>query len=657
VSDIAIGLDVGGTFTDLVAVDDGELTTVKVPSTPNDPSVGAMTALDAAGLLPETVAHFAYGTTVGTNALLERRGARTALVTSEGFRDVIEIGRQNRPSLYDLTVDRPPSLVPRDLRITVRERMGPSGPVEALDGASVTSALEALRAAGVEAVAVGLLFGFLHPEHERVVGEAIRRAFPDVHVCLSSEVLPEFREFERLSTTVATAYIAPLLAEHLRTLSAGARERGIVAPLVMQSSGGVLDVATATTRAASCVLSGPAGGVVGAARVAQLSGFRELLTFDMGGTSTDVAPILDGAIQSTTDSVVAGVPIRFPMVDVHTVSAGGGSIAWVDAGGALRVGPRSAGAVPGPAAYANGGTDPTVTDADLLLGYLRDGARLGGQVVLRRELAEEAIRGLADALGLDTVRAAEGVLEVAHAEMTRALRVVSVHRGFDPREFALVAFGGAGPMHACALAEELGILTILVPRVGGVLSALGLAISDARSDYVAPILTPIDDLDLRDLSESLSGMEAQAMRDLPAPRFRPMADLRYAGQSFELTVDVERDGTGLAEAFHRAHERRHGYRMQDAPVEIVNARLVATAATATPQIPDEPPRATPEPEIRTAWFDGAWLRVPVLDRGRLGSGGRVEGPAIVEFPEATCVVRPGWRGEVDRVGSLVLRRG
>ena len=414
-SETRLGVDVGGTFTDLVALSEGRLVTAKVPSTPRDQSEGVMNAIEAAEVEAASVGALAHGMTVATNALLERRGARTALVTTEGFRDVIEIARQNRPSLYDLAKDRPPPLVPRDLRFTVKERMGPEGEIEPLDEESLRSAVEALQGAGVEAVAVCLLFAFAHPDHERRVGGALREALPDAHVSLSSEVLPEFREYERFSTTAADAYLGPKLAAYLKNLAEKAEAAGVPAPLIMQSSGGVVPVEDAAADAAGCVLSGPAGGVVGAAHVGALGGYGDLLTFDMGGTSTDVAPIIAGEAQTTTETVVAGVPIKLPMVDVHTVSAGGGSVAWADAGGALRVGPHSAGAEPGPAGYGKGGGEPTVTDANLALGYLADGAELGGEVVLDRGLSEGALSSLGEGLGLDAEGTALGIVRVANA--------------------------------------------------------------------------------------------------------------------------------------------------------------------------------------------------------------------------------------------------
>jgi N-methylhydantoinase A len=653
--DLRLGVDVGGTFTDLVALGGGDVITAKVPSTPRDQSVGVMRAVEAAGIEAGAVAALAHGMTVATNALLERRGARTALVTTEGFRDVLEIARQNRPSLYDLTQDRPPALVPRELRFTVRERMGPEGEIEPLDEASLEEAVAALREAEVEAVAVCLLFAFAHPEHERRVGAALREALPGVHVSLSSEVLPEFREYERFSTTAADAYLAPRLAAYLKNLAGKAEEAGLPSPLIMQSSGGVARVEDAISDAAGCVLSGPAGGVVGATYVGSLSGHRDLLTFDMGGTSTDVAPILGGEAQTTTETVVAGVPIKLPMVDVHTVSAGGGSIAWADAGGALRVGPHSAGAEPGPAAYGKGGEEPAVTDANLFLGYLADGAKLGGEVVLRRELSEKALAALGKRLGLGPEEAALGIVRVANAQMARALRVISVERGLDPREFALFAFGGAGGMHACALADELGMRTVLVPRAGGVLSALGLAISDLRRDYVRPHLSALESAGEADLEARFAEMERDAAKDLEGPEYARRADLRYRGQSFELTVEAG-DLRGLEGRFHAAHERRYGYRMEDEPVELVNLRLTATVPVEKPELSEGPPEGEAERGRREANFDGEWLEVPVLDRERMGEGSEVEGPAIVEFRESTCVVRPGWGGRVDGVGTLVLER-
>jgi N-methylhydantoinase A len=634
----SVGVDVGGTFTDLVAIVDGELVTAKVPSIPGAEAAGVAAALRASGV--DAVDVLAHGTTVATNALLERRGARTALVTTEGFRDVLEIGRQDRASLYDLTARRPEPLVPRELRFTVRERMGPEGVVVPLDEGSLAATVEGLGAADVDAVAVALLFSFLHPEHERRVGKVIRRALPGVRVSLSVELLPELREYERSSTTVANAYLAPALSAYLADIEP--------APLVMQSSGGVVDVETAGERPAACVLSGPAAGVGGAAFVAGIGGFEDVLTFDMGGTSTDVATVLGGVAQVTAESIVAGIPIRFPMVDVHTIGAGGGSIAWLDDGGALRVGPRSAGAQPGPACYGRGGEEPTVTDANLVLGYLGDGAVLGGEVVLDCEQAERALArisadesspnrfnpGVRDWVGNGTnldsaelaVTVAAGIVRVVNANMARALRVVSVERGIDPRGLALVAFGGAGPLHACSLAEELGIERVLVPAASGVLSALGLAVADLRRDYVG---------------RSFEELEAQV--DLPGATLTRLIDARYPGQSHELTIEEGAD-------FGAAHEQRYGFRLEGEP-EVVSRRLVATVPRPKPSLQCQALLRPTPPARRSVFLDGAWADVPVY-----GPGVAVAGPAIVELPEATCLVRSGWAGEPDAAATLLLER-
>ncbi|HXW79826.1 MAG TPA: hydantoinase/oxoprolinase family protein, partial [Acidimicrobiales bacterium] len=564
-----VGVDVGGTFTDLVVVDDGHIRVAKVPSTPTDQSEGVMAALGKAAVPSTSAEAVAHGTTVATNALLERRGARTALVTTEGFRDVIEIGRQARPSLYDLAQRAPAPLVPRELRFTVRERVGPAGELVPVDEEQLAEVVARVRLADVEAVAVCFLFSFIDPSHERRAGDVLRRVLPGVRVSLSSHVLPEFREYERFSTTVADAYLAPVLGAYLGSLGQRMEAAGLPSPLVMQSSGGVTDLSAAVERPSACVLSGPAGGVVGAAYAAAASGYRDLLTFDMGGTSTDVALVLGGEVTSTTSAVVAGVPIKHSMVDVETVSAGGGSLVWADAGGALRVGPRSAGARPGPACYGLGGEEATVTDAHVYLGYLADRARLGGEVVLDRSRAERALATVGSVLGLSPVGTAAGAVQVAEAEMVRALRVVSVQRGIDPRQLTLVAFGGAGPMHGCNLAAELGVQRVLVPRAAGVLSALGLAASDVRRDYARALLASLSDLAAAELEHAFVALEERALADLgdvgdradlAGPQLRRSADLRYRGQSFELTVPAD-DLTVLGDNFVAAHLRRYGFEL------------------------------------------------------------------------------------------------
>ncbi len=621
-----VGIDVGGTFTDLAAVGPDGLVIAKVPTTPHDQSEAVLAAVLASGIDPAAVQALAHGMTVATNALLERRGARTALVTTEGFRDVIEIGRQARADLYDLSRHNPPPLVPRGLRVTVRERMGPDGVVEPLDPADLERAVNELRALEVESVAVCLLFGYLHPAHEEAVAAAVRAALPGVEVVASHEVLPEMREYERTSATVATAYLRPRLRGYLGRLVERAEGAKLPTPTVMQSSGGVIDAETAGLLAATTVLSGPAGGVVGAAHVAVASGFADALTFDMGGTSTDVAAIVEGSVATTTEAVVAGVPLRLAMTEVHTVSAGGGSIAWVDDGGRLRVGPTSAGAVPGPAAYGAGGVEPTVTDANVVLGRLPDGLVLGGSIALSRELAAAAVARLGERLGLGLEETALGIVRVADSAMAQALRVVSVERGRDPRAGALVAFGGAGPLHACALADDLGIATVLVPAASGVLSALGLALADTRRDHVRGLRTTLDHEGTAQVAAALDRLAAEALADLPGAALGLAVDCRYAGQGHELTVPVT-EAEEAAAGFHRQHALRHGWDRPDQPVEAIAVRVTAT-------VPTERPALAP---------------VPVV-------AGPVAGPSAVPIEGATVWVGAGWAGACDATGTLVLRR-
>ncbi|WP_197530170.1 hydantoinase/oxoprolinase family protein [Gloeobacter violaceus] len=651
---IRLGVDVGGTFTDLVAVVEGTVITAKVPTTA-DQSEGVIEAFARTGLAGDAVGVFAHGMTVATNALLEGKGASTAFVTTEGFRDLLRIGRQNRPHLYDLTQPRPRPLVAREHCFTVRERMGPAGvviPLENQELAVLVTKLEPLIAAGaIESVAVGFLFAFGHSEHEQAVARTLQKAFPQVHLSLSSEVAPEFREYERFSTTVVDAYLSPKLRYYLDRLVQRCRERQLPVPLIMQSSGGVTTIERA--RGAAALLSGPAGGVRGAAFVAAQSGFADVLTFDMGGTSTDVSLILRGRPQTSAEAVVVGYPVRLPQIDIHTVSAGGGSVAWADGGGALRVGPHSAGSIPGPAAYGRGGTEPTVTDANVFLGYLADGAVLGGALQIDKSAATAALERLADKLGLGVERTAVGIRAVANAHMVAALRVMSVERGIDPRALALLAFGGAGPMHGCDLAAHLGIWRVLVPEAGGVLSALGLAVSPLRRDFSRAVLRRLSDLDEPWRSE-FTALAAQVPPELAERAY--FADVHYRGQSFELTVpvDLEQNLEAVAATFHEAHARRYGWSDPAQAIELVQARLVATEPVALPELSAEAGDQDGPPAERLAWFDGDFQPVPVYDRTRLGPLSRLEGPALIEMPEATVVVPLGWQGVIDQCGTLIL---
>jgi N-methylhydantoinase A len=574
----ALGIDVGGTFTDAVLVSDGVVRTAKVPTSRHQEEavIAAAAAVGAEG-----IERFTHGTTIATNALLERRGARTAFVTTAGFEHLLHLRRQTRAHLYRPCEEHPPPLVPLERCAGVRGRMGPEGELEPLE-------LGSLPELDADAIAVCLLFSFRETAHERAVAAELRRRYPDAHVVASHEVAPEFREYERASTTVVDAYLGPILKRYLLGISEACRRNALTEPLVMRSSGGLATLEEATEHAAFALLSGPAAGVVGAAHIAALAGFENALSFDMGGTSTDVCAILGGAAQREHERAVGGFPIRLPTLAVHTVGAGGGSIVWEDVGGALRVGPASAGADPGPACYGRGGERATVTDANALLGRLPP--ELPGEI----ELDLEAARG---ALGeLDP----EVVIEVVNAEMVRALRLVSVEQGLDPRDFALVAFGGAGPLHACALADELGMTTVLVPAAAGVLSALGLVAAGERRDAVRSYVLPLADAGrLPDDGE---------------------ADIRYTGQSFELTIPL---GPNLAERFHTAHEERYGYADPERTLELVAVR--------TAEIRPAPPVAIDGPVFKAC------------------------GPEVLELEGATAWVPEGWAGETDAHGTLILR--
>ena len=655
-----LGVDVGGTFTDAVLFDGEELHTAKVPSTPSDQSRGVMAAVDAvlgvAAAKPGDVEVFAHGMTVGTNALLEERGARTALVATRGFSDLLEIGRQDRPQLYRLCAPKPAPLVDPEIGVEVEERVGPEGVVEELDEEDLDAVEERLRGSGAEAVAICLLFSYLEPAHEARIAKRLREAMPELHVSASHEVLPRMREYERCSTTVIDAYLSPLLGRYLRRLAAATSAIGLPEPLVMQSSGGVATAADAARAGAWSVLSGPAGGAVGAGLLARTSGDGDALGFDMGGTSCDVCVIEAGRVRRTDSRKVAGRVIQLPMVDVHTVGAGGGSIGWRDPGGALRVGPRSAGADPGPACYGRGGTEPTVTDANLLLGYLAPESTLAGGVELDRSAAGSATARLGDRLGLSELETAEGIVRVANQEMVRALRVVTVERGVDPRRFALLPFGGAGPMHAAAIAAELGVERILCPRASGVLSALGLCASERRRDTTRTVLLSGEGMsaeriatEVRELIERLGAGLERAEPDVSY-------QMRYRGQAFELAIPgpPSPDPGELAERFAAAHEERYGYRDPGGDVELVDIRLAMVEAGPAPR----PSASTGDPvdeSRRRARFGGEWLEASVL-RGDPPAGLSAEGPAVFELPEATFVLPPGWTAEVDVAGTLVAWR-
>jgi N-methylhydantoinase A len=653
-----LGVDVGGTFTDAVLLDRGEVHSAKVPTTPGEEAAGVMRAvtavLDRAGAGPDDVEAFAHGMTVGTNALLEERGARTALIATGGFADVIEIGRQDRPDLYRLCAPKPVPLVERELRFEAAERIGPEGVVAPLAEEEPERLAVLLEESGAESVAICLLFSYLDPSHERRVAEHLRERLPGVHVSASHEVLPRFREYERTSTTVIDAYLSPLLGRYLGRLGEAATEAGLPQPLAMRSSGGVAPAEEAARAGAWSVLSGPAGGAVGAGLLARVSGDGNALGFDMGGTSCDVCVVQSGEVRRTDSRRIAGRTIQLPMVDVHTVGAGGGSIGWRDAGGALRVGPRSAGAEPGPACYGRGGTEPTVTDANLVLGNLAADSRLAGEVPLDAAAAEAAIDGLGAELGLDRLQAAAGIVRVANQEMVRALRVVTVERGVDPRGFALMPFGGAGPMHAAAIAAELGIETILCPRASGVLSALGLCASDRRRDTARTVMLSGAELSGERVAHEVAELIAGAGAGLEDARAEVVYELRYAGQAFQLPVPgpVDADPADLIAGFERAHEERYGHRDPEGEVVLVDVRLALVVPGPEPR-----PRAATgalEERSRSVRFGEEWVETPVL-RGEPRAGTSAEGPVVFELPESTLVLPPGWSAEVDAAGTIAGR--
>jgi N-methylhydantoinase A len=639
-----LGVDVGGTFTDAVLLTEDRAVTGKAPTTPKDQSEGVANAvreaLAAAGAEAGDVERFVHGMTVGTNALLEGKVARTALLATEGFVDLEELGRQARPDLYRLCAGHPPPLVPAELRVPVPERCGPDGVLRELDENELREALGELD---VESVAICLLWSFRHPEHERRAADLAGEALPEAHVSTSHETAGVFREYERCATTVVDAALSPLLRGYLERLAERAGDEGLPVPEIMLSSGGIADSATAARHGSWTVLSGPAGGAVGAAAMSKLAGAGDVVGLDMGGTSCDVSVALEGRVEVGGGREVGGRALALPMVDVHTVGAGGGSIAWRDAGGALRVGPQSAGADPGPACYGRGGEEPTVTDANLLLGYLDPGSPLAGDVELDREAAERAVGRLGEELGLSLEETAAGIVRVAGTEMAQAVRVVTVERGVDPRDLAMVAFGGAGPLHAAAIAEELGMTRVVAPVASGVLSALGLVVSERRRDVVESVLLAGDDLTQESVAEIVTRLGERGCEEMDAPdaELRATYELRYAGQAFELAIEgePEPDPGELRRDFDAAHEERYGYDDPDADLELVTVRVAAALEGAEPK-PSEPERAE-ERGTRELRFGDELVEAKVLGQG----SAEVDGPAVFELPGATLVVPPGWHAE------------
>ena len=680
-----VGVDSGGTFTDVCLFDElsGRVEVWKVSSTPDDPSRGITQGVEegmqrvapAADTVGAPISYFGHGTTVATNALIQHRGVCTGLVTTDGFRDLLEIGRQKRPDLYDMQADKPPTLVPRDLRHEVPERVRHDGRIDQpLDEARVRAAARALRAAGVRAVAVCFLYGFIRPEHERRAVQILREEMPDVFISASHEVAPEFREFERLSTVVLNAYLGPVMRDYIERLTPRLQALGMTAtPHLTQSNGGVIGFGAAAELPVRAVLSGPSTGVVGAQAVGRLAGFEDLVTFDMGGTSTDVALLNRGECKLASEANVHGYPIKAPMLDIHTVGAGGGSIAYIDAGGMLKVGPRSCGADPGPVCYDRGNLEPATTDANVVLQTLNPKYLLAGRMPVRQDLARAAIERLAGQLGMGVMETAQGIVSVVTANMARAIRVISVQRGYDPRDYTLMAFGGAGPLHAARLAIELDMKRVLVPRNPGILCAMGLLLTDLRADFAATRLLPASTESIGEVAAGFERLAARAeawfAHEAIAEADRQLArtvDMRYAGQNYELAVPLPEGPVtpasmaALGQGFADAHRQRYGFVADDELVQLVTLRLEATGRVRKAELarhadggPDASGAITGE---RDVWFPeaGAFVHTPVYDREKLRPGNRFAGPAVVEQMDTTTVVLPGMHAWVDPYLNLIL---
>ena len=688
-----LGVDIGGTFTDIALIDEatGQIYTGKVSSTPQDPSGGFMEAvqrlLAKQQIAAQDVAYIVHGTTVATNAIIEGKVAPTGFITTEGFRDMLEIARQIRPTLYDLQFEKPRPLVPRHRCFGVPERLDASGAeLTPLDEDALRQVAGKLRAEGVESIAVCFLHAYANPTHERRAGEIIAEVFPEAVVSLSAEVAPEFREYLRASTTVINSCIRPVVARYLQRIEDRLAQAGIAAELlVMQSSGGVYTFAAARQKPVYMVESGPAAGVIAAAHLGQARGYDQVISFDMGGTTAKAGLIQGGAPSVTKDYEVgttaqsgggatrgAGYPIRTPVIDLVEIGAGGGSIAWVDPGGILRVGPQSTGADPGPVCYGQGGTQPTVTDANLVLGRLNPSYFLGGEIALDPTAAQRAIeQHCAQPLGMDLVEAAHGIVEIANTAMVNALRLVSVQRGYDPRDFALVAFGGAGPAHANRLAALTEIPVAIIPQSPGTASALGLLVTDLKHDYATTLIQRLDQVAPQALEQTFRELETQGQETLgregmpeAAMDFRRQADLRYVGQSHELTLPLTTEALGpaqlaqLLEQFHRTHDRAYGFSAPGEDVELVSVRLSAIGQISKPALAPlakAAGKATAKGQ-RPVYFAEreGFINCPVYDRYALGAGAVVQGPAIVEEIDSTTVVHPRYQVRVDEVGQMVL---
>jgi N-methylhydantoinase A len=660
----------------------GEVHVWKVASTPQDPSLGITGGVEQ-GLgevaraigRPVEVTYFGHGTTVATNALIVGRGAQTGMITTAGFRDIIELRRQKRDSLYDIQTEKPPILVTRDNRLEVRERVTFDGEVFVpIVEEDVRAAVRKLQEAGVRSIAVCFLFSFVAPAHEALVKRILREEMPDAFISVSHEVAPEFREYERFSTTVVNAYLGPIMRSYLERLEPRLKDIGVNANVhLTQSNGGVISSEVAQDFPARTVLSGPAAGVMGALTVGRYSGFANLITFDMGGTSTDVSLIDGGKPQMANDAVVHGYPLKLPMLDIHTVGAGGGSIAYVDAGGLLKVGPRSAAADPGPVCYGRGNEEPTVTDANVVLQVLNPTHLLNGRMPIDQARAEAAIARLAEKLGMDVMATAQGIISVVIANMAKAIRVISVERGYDPRDYAMLGFGGAGPIHAARLARELEIPRLVVPKYPGIMCALGLLLTDLRSNMSLTRLQPLSDDGAKGLQQGFASLEERAAAWFEQEAIEPerrsvirAVDMRYGGQGYELTVRCPAGPIDAAaikflrEGFERAHRQVYGYIAEEEPIQVTTLRLEAVGLVPKAEFKPQPKAETPvETAIvarREVWLPetGGFTACAIYDREKLGPGNRIAGPAIVDQMDSTTLVLPGQTATVDPYLNLII---
>jgi len=677
-----LGVDVGGTFTDLLLFDEekGDMALTKVPTTPENQALGILHAVEQitqqVGVEPGDITFFIHGTTVATNALLERRGVKTALIVTEGFRDVLHIMRQDRPRLYDFFARRPEPLVPRHLRFEVPERSLYTGEIQrGLDEGRLAEIIEEIDKQKVKSVAVCLLHSYINPAHEQRIKEILKRDCPGVDVSISSEVLPEIREYERMSTTVINAYVLPIVDRYLNMLDHELDKIGITGTVhIMQSNAGIMPSSLAGQKSACTILSGPAAGVLGGVGLARQAGFENVITVDMGGTSFDICLVYQGELKTARESEIGGYALKMPMIDMHTIGAGGGSIAWIDRGGVLKVGPQSAGADPGPVCYGKGGTDPTVTDTNLVLGRLNPEYFLGGRMNVDKQAAYEAIEEkIARPLGMDVLEVAEGIIKVVNASMVKGIRFVSVEKGYDPREFSLVCFGGNGPVHAVELAEELDIAQIVVPFAPGVNCAYGLLIADFRYDYVKTCVRKVSEVAPKEMNALYNGLESTARDRMAKDEIAEKdiligrsLDMRYFGQGYELEVPVAsgeitgRTLGSIESRFHSLHEQTYGFGTRGEPTEIVNLRMACLGLMPKPQLRKEPlgekdPKEALKGE-REVFLKGRYHTTAIYDRERLHPGALVHGPAIVEQKDSTVPLFPGTSGQVDEYRNIILKK-